>query len=109
MRRTRCCVLRDPMNARHWVVQLFIAVDQLLNILVTPLSGSAWADETLSSRAWRMYARGKPWGRIWKPVIDALFFWQSIPEGVDGHCHYAYLRERDMYGHPPEMRHGAEE
>lgn len=51
-----------------------------------------------------MYAQGKPWGRIWRPIIDGLFFWQTVPDGVMGHCHYAYLRERQMYGHPPEMR-----
>jgi hypothetical protein len=92
------------MFIKHWFVQLFIAVDQLLNVLITPFSGSVWADETLSSRAWRMYVLNKPWGKFWKPVIDSLFFWQTIPKGVDGHCHYAYLREKEMYGHPPEMR-----
>jgi len=92
------------LNAKHWFVQLFIAVDQLLNVLVTPLHSGAWADETLSSRAWRMYRDGKPWGRVWRPIIDALFFWQKQAPGVMGHCHGAYLKERSMYGHPPEMR-----
>ncbi len=92
------------MDIRHWSLQLFIAVDQLLNVLVTPLSKSAWADETLSSRAWRMYAANKPWGRIWKPVIDLLFFWQSQEYGVQGHCHGAYLKEKARYNLPPEMR-----
>ena len=89
---------------RHWLIQLFIAVDQLLNVLVTPFNRGAWADETLSSRAWRMYAAGKPWGRIWRPVIDFLFAWQSQPEGVQGHCHGAFLKERARYNLPPEMR-----
>ena len=92
------------MAVKHWFIQLFIAVDQLLNVLVTPFSSGAWADETLSSRAWRMYRDGKPWGRIWAPIIDLLFFWQTIPEGISGHCEYAYIREKQMYGHPPEMR-----
>ena len=92
------------MKPFHWFVQLFIAIDQLLNVLVTPLSGGAWADETLSSRAWRMYVKRKPWGLFWRPVIDLLFFWQKQPEGVQGHCHGAYLKERSMYNHPPEMR-----
>ncbi len=92
------------LDAKHWFVQLFIAVDQLLNVLVTPLHRGAWADETLSCRAWRMYAAGKPWGKFWRPIIDALFFWQKQEPGVMGHCHGAYLKERSMYGHPPEMR-----
>ncbi len=27
------------MAVKHWALQLFIAIDQLLNVLVTPLSG----------------------------------------------------------------------
>jgi hypothetical protein len=92
------------MNIKHWLLQLFIAVDQLLNVLVTPFSSGAWADETLSSRAWRMYHAKKPWGLIWRPVIDLLFFWQHQPPGVMGHCHGAYLKERERYNLPPEMR-----
>ena len=39
---------------KHWFHQLFIAVYQLLNVLVAPLHRGAWADETLSSRACRI-------------------------------------------------------
>lgn len=92
------------MNARHWFYQLFIAVDQLLNILVTPLQGGAWADETLSSRAYRMDREGKLWGRFWRPVIDWLFGWQTLPEGASGHCHAAYLKEGLRIHVPPELR-----
>lgn len=92
------------MNIRHWSLQLFIAIDQLLNVLVTPFSKGAWADETLSSRAWRMYKANKPWGRICKPVIDLLFFWQAQEKGVQGHCHGAYLKEKARHNLPPEMR-----
>lgn len=86
---------------KHWLYQLFIAVDQLLNVLVTPLRRGAWADETLSARAWRMEQAGKPWGRFWRPVIDWLFAWQRA-EG--GHCQRAYLRERQRMHLPPELR-----
>jgi len=89
---------------KHWWIQLFIALDQLLNVLVTPLHAGAWADETLSCRAYRMWAAGKPWGRFWMPVIDALFVWQSQAPGVIGHCHGAYLKEMARYNMPPEMR-----
>ena len=92
------------MNIKHWLLQLFIAVDQLLNVLVTPFASGAWADETLSSRAYRMWRANKPWGRIWMPIIDALFFWQAIRLDAIGHCHQAYLREKERYNFPPEMR-----
>ena len=89
---------------KHWLIQLFIAVDQLLNVLVTPFSVGAWADETLSCRAYRMWRDGKPWGRIFMPVIDFLFAWQELPPGALGHCHGAYIKERQRYNLPPEMR-----
>jgi hypothetical protein len=57
------------MNPQHWFLQLFISLDQLLNLLVTPLHGGAWADETLSCRAYRMHRDGKPWGRVWMPAV----------------------------------------
>jgi len=92
------------MNIKQWLIQLFLAVDQLLNVLVTPFSSGAWADETLSSRAWRMYVLKRPWGLIWRPIIDLLFFWQKQPPGVQGHCHGAYLSEKARSSLPPEMR-----
>lgn len=60
---------------KHYALNIFIALDQLANVL---LAGAP--DETLSSRAHRMRAKGQPvWG--WTAnAIDRLFFWQ------DGHC-----------------------
>lgn len=84
---------------KHWFIQLFIACDQLLNVLITPFSAGAWADETLSSRAFRMHGEGKPWGRFWMPVIDWLFSWQT-PE----HCRYSFEEERKRLQVPPELR-----
>jgi hypothetical protein len=73
-----------------------VAVDVLVNIILCAMSAlvrrdasmlrSSW-NETLSARAWRMEAAGKPYGGLWRPVIDALFFWQP------GHCHAQWLRE----------------
>jgi hypothetical protein len=92
----------------HWLLQGFISVDQLLNWAFSIFSHNArvgaWADETLSSRAWRMFDERKPWGLFWRPVIDALFFWQKQEPGVKGHCHGAYLKEIAKRGLPPEMR-----
>jgi len=92
------------VDMKHWFLQLFIAVDQLANVLVTPFSKSAWADETLSCRSYRAWRDGKIMGKIWMPIIDALFFWQKQPPGVIGHCHGAYLKEKARYNMPPEMR-----
>lgn len=82
-----------------WAHQLFIAVDQLLNVLVTPFHSGAYADETLSARAYRMDRDGKPWGRITRPVIDFLFRWQ-----MREHCRGAYEQERKRMHMPPEFR-----
>lgn len=84
---------------KAWAYQLFIAFDQLLNVIITPLQSGAWADETLSSRAYRMHRDGKWWGRIWMPVIDALFRWQTTE-----HCRHAFDKERARLHVPPEMR-----
>jgi hypothetical protein len=89
---------------KHNLIQLFIAVDQVFNVLCTLFTSKAWADETLSSRAWRADQKGRVMGRFWRPVIDALFFWQEIEPSATGHCHQAYLRERSRANLPPEMR-----
>lgn len=87
------------LHVRRWAHQLFIAVDQLANVLCTPLHGSAWADETLSARAYRAHAAGRLWGRVAMPVIDALFVWQG-----PRHCERAYIAERRRLHAPPESR-----
>lgn len=89
------------MAPLHWLVQLFIAVDQLLNVLVTPFDGGAWADETMSCRAWRMWVKRRPFGLFFRPLIDALFIWQTWR--MD-HCARAYANEQIRYNMPPEFR-----
>lgn len=91
------------MSFGGWILQLLIAIDQLLNVLVTPFSAGAWADETLSSRAYRMDRDGKPWGRITRPLIDFLFAIFL----VDNHCKGAYEREVQRRDSPPEQRSAA--
>lgn len=86
------------MNPRRWFEQLGIAVDQLANVLITPLQGSAWADETLSARAWRAERDAKVFGRIFRPTIDRLFFWERA------HCRTAYEREQQRMHIAPEYR-----
>lgn len=71
--------------------QVLIAFDQLVNALC-----GGWADETLSSRAWRWYVSGK---RLWPCVwLDRLFFWDSH------HCRESYESERRRLQMPPELR-----
>lgn len=65
-----------------YLANVLIAFDQLLNAIL--FSGP---DETLSSRAYRADRDGKVFGRIFRPVIDTLFFWQPR------HCFQSYLAE----------------
>lgn len=95
--------VRADYDVLHWLLQGAIILDQLANWLATPFSKSVWADETLSSRAYRASRDGKPFG-FWRKVIDLLFIWQRLPEGVNGHCHGAYLSERHRQQLPPELR-----
>lgn len=84
-----------------YFAQVFIAVDQLLNALIPPITGTiSWADETLSARCWRAYRDGRFWGFAKRP-IDVLFYWQ---EWDMNHCKRAYEKERNRAGLPPEYR-----
>lgn len=83
---------------KFYLVQLFIAVDQLLNAILF-----GYADETLSARSYRAWRDDKIFGRISMPVIDILFFWQKQPNDR-GHCYNAYLKEKEKRGLPPEYR-----
>lgn len=93
--------LSRNLSVVGWLHQLFLVLDQALNVLLTPFHRGAWADETMSARAWRADKDGRWWGRLARPVIDWLFAWQRA-EG--GHCHRSYERERERMHCPPEMR-----
>lgn len=77
--------------------QLLLALDQLVNVLL-----GGYADETMSSRAYRMSQRhdtslfGWRW-RVCATLINGLFFDRH-------HCRDAYLSERDNLQLPPEFR-----
>jgi len=73
------------------VKQVLIAVDQLGNALL-----GGWADETLSSRCWRLRHR-QPYTAL-RAVIDGLFFWQQ------DHCRQSFEAERLRLQAPPEAR-----
>jgi len=84
---------------KFYLLQVLIALDQLLNAL-----RGGWADETLSSVAYRMSLRndagvfGWRW-RICAALINGLFFDRN-------HCRDAFLSERNSNQLPPEFRNG---
>lgn len=74
-----------------YLKQVLIAFDQLINAIF-----KGWADETLSSRAWRHYADGScKWP---KRIIDAALFFDP------DHCHKSYLSEIERAQIKPSMR-----
>ena len=73
-------------------IQVLIALDQFVNTLFC-----GYADETLSSRAYR-HAEIKKDRRWPMVIINALFFWQ------DEHCKRAYESEIERAQLPPGMR-----
>ena len=86
--------LETIMKMALWYVkQILLAVDQLFNAIL-----GGYADESMSSRAWRAYVRKHPLGLFFKPLIDTLFFFQK------DHCYKAYLSERKQSQLPPEDR-----
>ena len=72
--------------------QIPIAIDQFVNTLF-----GGFADETISSVAWRKRNENKGWHFL-RCLIDGIFFWQ-----VD-HCKTAYESEQNRLQCPPELR-----
>jgi hypothetical protein len=83
----------------HGLVQMFISLDQFLNVWLWPFSMNTWADETFSSRCGRLQHR-KPY--VWFAFIaNVLFYWQAWDMN---HCKRAYEKENLRRQSPPEMR-----
>lgn len=72
--------------ARGYLRQVLVAADQLMNAFL-----GGWADESLSSRAYRTGAR---WAVA---AVNALFLDRD-------HCRQAYYSERTGRQLPPELR-----
>lgn len=68
------------------LAQVLIALDQLANAVC-----GGWADETLSSRAYRESPRAEKF-------INTLFFWDK------DHCYESYVSEQLRTQLPPELR-----
>jgi hypothetical protein len=69
-------------SVKQYILYVLIAIDQLFNAL---LLGAP--DETLSSRAYRAEQSGKVFGKLFRPLIDLLFFFDKQ------HCYNAYISE----------------
>lgn len=80
--------------------QAAIALDQLVNAVC-----GGWADETLSSRAYRCGRLNKGW-RVAETCINAVFFWDK--DEYDGvmvrHCELSYISEVQRLQSPPSTR-----
>jgi hypothetical protein len=68
------------------VLNIAIALDQMAWVLITLGHGSP--DETISAALWRMELAGKRAGKLFRPVVDALFWFD--PQ----HCRMSYESER---------------
>lgn len=79
---------------KFWLEQNLIAIDQLLNTLLC----FGWADETMSSVAYRMEQQGNHKHGVLRKTIDLLFWFQK------DHCRKAYESERLRLQAPPETR-----
>jgi len=66
--------------AKKYIVQVLIGIDQLGNAIF-----GGWADETLSSRSYRLHHK-KGW-LIAEKFINTLFFFEK------DHCRMAYEAE----------------
>ena len=69
------------------VLNLLIALDQLAWVILT--LGNGMPDETISAALWRMESQGKWAGKLFRPVVDALFFFDQ------NHCLSAWQSEHN--------------
>ena len=74
-----------------YVKNVLIAFDQLLNALI-----GGWADETLSSHAYRMDVERNR--KTVRKIIDTVLFFD------EDHCYQSYLSEIERRQLPPNMR-----
>lgn len=66
----------------EYLFQVLLSLDQLFNTIL-----GGMADESLSSRAWRMENKNKKIGKILRPVIDGIIFWDK------DHCYNSFISE----------------
>ena len=74
--------------------QGWVSFDQWINAALF----NGWADETISARAYRNSAQGKPKWVMFERWINRLFFWQHK------HCEQSYRMEVERLHVPPVYR-----
>lgn len=79
------------------ILNLLIALDQLAWVLLT--LGHGEPDETISAACYRMEQAGKWQGRVFRPLVDALF---RLFERE--HCRNAFMAEFKKLQSPGEYR-----
>lgn len=79
------------------ILNLLIAVDQLIWVIITLGSGSP--DETISSATYRGWLNNNRVALIAKPVIDFLF----LPVERN-HCRESYIAEKKNHHLPEHFR-----
>jgi hypothetical protein len=82
------------MTIPERLFQIAVAIDQLINTFLWV--GDSWADETLSSRAYRK--RDQPFFGSLMAIIDLVFFWEP------DHCYHSYQAEIHRLQSPHEHR-----
>lgn len=83
-----------PEEINWWRWQILVAYDQLVNTFFR-----GWADETMSSRAFRKSMEQPCNNCKWiRQLIDKIFFFDP------NHCEESYLSEKNRLQMPPELR-----
>lgn len=67
------------------LLNILIALDQFIYVIIT--LGVGAPDETMSAAAWRLEQAGRWQGKLMRPLIDRLFWFDP------NHCKGAYLAE----------------
>lgn len=67
------------------LLNFLIAVDQLIYVIITLGNGNP--DETISAAAWRLEQAGRWQGKLFRPIIDTLLWFDK------DHCYKAYMAE----------------
>ena len=78
---------------KKYILQNLIAIDQLFNTLL-----GGYADETLSSRAYRAEKKRRIFGKLFRPLIDTILFFDK------NHCLNSYYSEKSRRHWPLELR-----
>lgn len=78
---------------KHRILTILIALDIFLFALIC-LGNVRQGGETASAAAWELERNGKWQGKLFRPLIDGLF-WLLIRQA--DHCSEAWLWERTIY------------